>query len=42
LLKTRYDRNRHALALTERIEHSLAHLDEQRLYNFTGAMLRRR
>lgn len=42
LLKTRYDRNRHAAALTERIEHSLAHLDEQRLYNFTGAMLRRR
>ncbi|MDR0209486.1 MAG: glycosyltransferase family 4 protein [Pseudomonas putida] len=42
LLKTRYDRNRHAAALTERIEHSLAHLDEQRLYNFTRAMLRRR
>lgn len=42
LLKTRYDRRRHASALVERIEHSLAHLDEQRLYNFTGAMLRRR
>lgn len=42
LLKTRYDRNRHGWALTERIEHSLAHRDEQRLYNFTGAMLRRR
>jgi O-antigen biosynthesis protein len=27
--------------LVERVEHGLGHLEEQRLYNFTGAMLRR-
>ncbi|MFO3720726.1 glycosyltransferase [Pseudomonas sp. HLMP] len=40
LLQARYDQRRHGPALVERIEHSLAHLAEQRLYNFTGAMLR--
>ncbi|MDH0300759.1 MULTISPECIES: glycosyltransferase [unclassified Pseudomonas] len=28
--------------LLRRVEHALQHLEEQRLYNFTGAMLRRR
>ncbi|PPS62242.1 glycosyltransferase [Pseudomonas sp. BRM28] len=40
LLSARYDRRWHDQALVQRIEHTLAHLDEQRLYNFTGAMLR--
>src|SRR5690606_8950863 len=40
LLAARYDRQRHGPALVERIEQSLEHLQEQRLYNFTGAMLR--
>ncbi|NIF18832.1 glycosyltransferase [Pantoea sp. Cy-639] len=32
---------RQAATLFDRLEHSLAHLDELRLFNFTGAMLRR-
>lgn len=40
LLAARYDRRWHGTALVERIEHTLDHLAEQRLYNFTGAMLR--
>ena len=40
LLSARYDQRWHGAALVERVEHTLAHLDEQRLYNFTGAMLR--
>lgn len=41
LLNTRFDRQRHATVLLGRIEHSLKHMHEQRLYNFVGAMLRR-
>lgn len=41
LLKARFDRQRHATVLLGRIEHSLMHIHEQRLYNFVGAMLRR-
>ncbi|MBV6288225.1 glycosyltransferase [Pseudomonas aegrilactucae] len=40
LLTARYDRRWHGSALVERMEHTLEHLAEQRLYNFTGAMLR--
>lgn len=40
LLSARYDKRWHGAALVERIEHTLEHLDQQRLYNFTGAMLR--
>ncbi|MCE1118447.1 MULTISPECIES: glycosyltransferase [Pseudomonas] len=41
LLMARFDRQRHATVLLGRIEHSLLHRHEQRLYNFVGAMLRR-
>ncbi len=40
LLGARYDRRQHASALVERIEYALADLDQHRLFNFTGAMLR--
>jgi len=40
LLDARYERNWHRRALVERIEQTLMELDDQRLYNFTGAMLR--
>ncbi|MEE1923282.1 glycosyltransferase [Pseudomonas sp. 148P] len=42
LLGARYDGRRHGTALAERIEQTLMELDDQRLYNFTGAMLRQR
>lgn len=42
LLGTRYDGRRHGIALAERIGQTLMALDDQRLYNFTGAMLRQR
>lgn len=41
LIKARFDRQRHATVLLGRIQHSLVHMQEQRLYNFVGAMLRR-
>lgn len=42
LLGARYDGHRHGMALAQRIEQTLMELDDQRLYNFTGAMLRQR
>lgn len=41
LLGSRYDRRRHGDALAQRIEQTLEDLPAQRLYNFTGTMLRR-
>ncbi|MNJ67940.1 hypothetical protein D3C77_641490 [compost metagenome] len=40
LLKARYDGRQHSTALVERIEYALSDLDQHRLFNFTGAMLR--
>ncbi|ATR83570.1 glycosyltransferase [Pseudomonas sp. HLS-6] len=40
LIATRFNRRIHATALVERIEQTLADLPQQRLNNFTGAMLR--
>lgn len=40
LLGAHYDGNWHRNALAERIEQTLMELDDQRLYNFTGALLR--
>lgn len=40
LLGARYDWRWHSTALVERIEQTLMELADQRLYNFTGAMLR--
>lgn len=40
LLAARYDRRQHSTALVERIEYALGDLDQHRLFNFTGAMLR--
>ena len=40
VLDARYDKRWHGQALAERIEQTLAELADQRLYNFTGAMLR--
>lgn len=40
LLGARYDWRWHSTALVERIEQTLSELPQQRLYNFTGAMLR--
>lgn len=40
LLGARYDRRWHSQTLVERIEQTLQDLPAQRLYNFTGAMLR--
>ncbi|MDU9393795.1 hypothetical protein [Pseudomonas sp. zfem002] len=40
LLEARYDWHWHSSALVERIEQTLTQLADQRLYNFTGAMLR--
>ncbi|MHA6194436.1 glycosyltransferase [Pseudomonas wadenswilerensis] len=42
LLGAFYDGRRHGMALAERIQQTLMELDDQRLYNFTGAMLRQR
>jgi hypothetical protein len=41
LLRLRFDRQRQGAALVGRVEHSLGQLEELRLFNFTGAMLRR-
>lgn len=41
LLGARYDGRRHSAALAQRIEQTLEELPAQRLYNFTGTMLRR-
>ncbi|MFK3772256.1 glycosyltransferase [Pseudomonas sp. NPDC089406] len=40
LLRLRFDPKRHGSELVGRVEHSLGQLDELRLFNFTGAMLR--
>jgi len=40
LLDTHFNRRWHGAALAERIEQTLMELADQRLYNFTGAMLR--
>ncbi len=40
LLDSHFNRRWHAAALAERIEQTLMELADQRLYNFTGAMLR--
>ena len=41
LLRRGFDPVRQRAALSGRVEHSLGHLDDLRLFNFTGAMLRR-